>query len=97
MPEKYHVFIKEEARLHIADSYTFYASESYTLAERFLDCLYDVYSYLERSPEMFKTVEKGFLQAPVKVFPYVVIFKIYDFQVVIFSVFHTSQNPKKRL
>lgn len=97
MPKKYRIFIKEEARLDISDSYTFYASKSNALAERFLDYLQDVYLYLERSPEMFKTVEKGFLQAPIKVFPYVILFKIYDFQVVIFRIFHTSQNPKKRL
>lgn len=97
MLKKHHIFIEEEANLDIADAYDFYASKSNLLGERFLDALDDVYAYLEKSPRIFKTVEKGFLQVPLKVFPYVVLFKIYDFQIVIFRVFHTSQNPKNRL
>ncbi|MBC9798474.1 type II toxin-antitoxin system RelE/ParE family toxin [Sinomicrobium weinanense] len=97
MIKGYHIVFKHEALLDISESYDYYVVESKGLTNRFLDCLEDVYNYLISDPRIFRRVEKGFYQVPVKIFPFVILYKIYGNEVVIFRVFHTSRNPVDRV
>jgi hypothetical protein len=55
----------------------------------------DLIYYLETNPYLSKQQYGDIRQAPMKRFPYVVLFRIESKQVFIFSVFNCHQSPKK--
>jgi plasmid stabilization system protein ParE len=51
---------------------------------------------LEAIPESYQKIQKNFRQIIVRNFPYVVVFEILNNEVLVYAVFHTSRNPKKK-
>ena len=58
--------------------------------------LESVYKKIELNPDFFSKAGKGFRQAVLKQFPYVVVYEIKRTRVVVYAVFHTSRNPKQK-
>ena len=44
----------------------------------------------------YAIIDKNYRQIILKTFPYVVVYEIVEEAVVVFAVFHTSQNPIKK-
>jgi len=60
--------------------------------------LYDFYSclgLLDDFPKLFQEEYRHVRGALLSAFPYKVLYSLYKEKVIVFSIFHTSQKPKK--
>lgn len=90
------LIIKEEAKLDIEDAYNWYASKNEKLGESLTRYIDLAFNSIINSPEGFKIINKNKRAIPLKKFPYLVIYEVFDNEIVILAVFHTSPHPKKR-
>lgn len=91
----YQVEFSEEASSEIVEAYSWYEERSEGLGERFFTELDNVIALLKINPWMFPAVYKDFHQAPLQVFPYVIVYMIQKEDVLIQAVFHAKRNPKE--
>ena len=89
--------IKEEARQDILQAAGWYGDKSSDINLKFIQQLELIVKSILNNPKTFKKVYKNFRQAAVKKFPYVIMYEYIGNTIIIFSVFHTSQNPDKKL
>jgi len=94
---KYRLEIKEEARTDIVEAADWYASKVPGLNIRFIEQLEAVIKIILTNPKTYKRVYKSFRQAALKKFPYVVIYGYEIETIIIYSVFHAKQHPKKKV
>jgi hypothetical protein len=66
------------------------------LGERFLFELEKCYDKLELQPTIYAKIDKNFRQIILRTFPYVVVFEIFENEIVVYAIFHTSMNPRKK-
>ena len=92
----YRVFNKPEAESDILQAVKWYESRQLNLGIRFLDHIEKLYSSLEINPYIFPEKYTRVRQAPLKYFPYVVLYKIEGRNVFVLAVFNCHQNPQKK-
>ena len=85
------------ANIDTINAFEFYQTKGENLGEQFLDELDNCYKSIVLNYSTYKLVYKIYRQAVVKKFPFVILYSVDDKAIVITSVFHTSQNPKKKL
>ncbi len=93
----YHEEVKEEAKMDIAGAMSWYASKSKGLDLKFFAEFEEAVKRILQNPFAFKRIYKRFRQTSTKKFPYVIIYEPEGNSVIIYSVFNTWQNPKKKL
>lgn len=93
----YNVSIETEARQELEDSAQWYEERSKGLGGKFIDAFLGVVGYLETRPLVYTTFEGEYRQAVIKVFPFVIVYKVEGNEVRIIAVFHASRNPRKKL
>lgn len=94
---KYSLEIKEAAVADMQDAYDYYEEQKFGLGERFLDI---VETYLERVQNYLRHYQikrKPYREAFIIDFPFVVIYEIEESKIIVYSVFHTSKKPSKKL
>ena len=94
--KKHHLVITEEADFEIISTYKWYEDKLEELGERFLLELDNSFNQIDRNPKSFQIIYKKHRQAILKKFPFVVIYQQIKNEIIIFAVFHTSQDPKKK-
>jgi len=92
----YQLVIKPRAIKMAQVAYEWYDEQQAGLGDLFLDELESHYDRLEEFPLAYSKIKKNFRQAVLHKFPYVIVFEIIKKDVVIYSVFHTSRNPRKK-
>jgi plasmid stabilization system protein ParE len=92
----YNVVIEQRAKLELNNSAQWYEDKSPGLGARFIDAFLAVIDYLEIHAHIFPKIEGEYRQVVMKIFPFVVVFKIVEEEVRIIAVFHTSRNPEKK-
>lgn len=96
MKPKFSVKLEKDARFDLAEAYDWYTGKSEFLAKRFLASIRETIVFLETNPLLFQLAYKSFRQAPVKIFPYLLFYKIINQEVIIYRVFHTKRNPRNK-
>lgn len=94
---KYNLIFRERAINEIQESFDYYENENFGLGDRFKSQLKKELDYILENPKHFKIVRKSFRQTMMSVFPFLIIYKISEENIIIYSVFHTSRNPKEKL
>jgi plasmid stabilization system protein ParE len=89
------VIFTAEADDDIAAAYRWYESREPGLGEEFLRCLEARILMIRRQPKIYRVAVDDFRRAFVRRFPYEIFYEATDKVVVIYSVFHCSQDPKK--
>ena len=92
----YKIVIQPGAEDDIDDAYNWYEDRQGGLGELFLKELAQFYKKLELNPEIFSKATKHYRQAILNRFPFVIVYEITKTEVHVYSVFHTSRNPKER-
>jgi plasmid stabilization system protein ParE len=80
----------------ILEAEAYYGSISDRLGERFMNDLDRTIDLIQQHPNGFQIVAGSFRQAPLDHFPYVVIYQVFEKEIVVFRLFHTSQDPQKK-
>jgi toxin ParE1/3/4 len=92
----YALVLKPRAIEMAKEAYEWYEEQQTGLGDLFLRELERCYDKLESGPALYNKIKKNFRQIILKTFPYVVVFEIDNNDVVIYAVFHTSRNSRKK-
>jgi toxin ParE1/3/4 len=89
------VIYTPEAAEDVAASYNWYESREPGLGEDFLRCVEACVLAIQRQPRMFPVALDDFRRGLIRRFPYEIFYESADDQLIIYSVFHCSQDPEK--
>ncbi|MBN1506831.1 MAG: type II toxin-antitoxin system RelE/ParE family toxin [Sedimentisphaerales bacterium] len=83
------------ARQDIADAFAWYEQQGSGLGLDFLRHVEAVVAEIQRHPAMYPAVLDDYRRALVRRFPYVIFYAVEPERIVVYAVFHCSQNPDK--
>jgi len=86
----------DQARDDITHAVAWYEARRTGLGVQFLSEVLRCVDFIARHPGGFQRVHGGFRQAPLGRFPYVIIYVLFKDAIVVFRVFHASQDPRKK-
>jgi plasmid stabilization system protein ParE len=89
------LIIAPEAQRDIEQAYSWYESQRIGLGEDFLHRVDACIQAICRTPEMHSLVHENYRRGLVRRFPYAVFYEFVNETVIVYCVFHTSQNPEK--
>ena len=75
-------------------TFVWYESQNVGLGNRFLSRIHDVFALIARMPEAYAVLRRGTRAAPVKKFPYVVLYRVETTQIRVIRVVHGRSNRK---
>ncbi len=81
------------------EAYEWYEEKKRGLGEQFLESVRKELEKISEQPHIFsERSKKGFREARMKTFPFLIIYKIYIRKKIIFinSIHHTSKHPRKK-
>jgi plasmid stabilization system protein ParE len=84
------------AETEVNDAFLWYESKSSGLGEKFFEAVENKIKAIKQNPYQFPIGRSGFRKAIVKLYPYIILFKISGEAIIIHSVFHTHLNPNKK-
>jgi plasmid stabilization system protein ParE len=84
-----------EAQQDVEDAYTWYEDRRPGLGEEFFDCVDACIQGICRLPELYAKVHEEYRRALVRRFPYAIFYEYTGGKVIVYSIFHTSQDSKK--
>lgn len=84
-----------EAAEDVAEAYAWYESREPGLGEDFLRALAACIATLQRHPLLYPEAVDEFRRALLRRFPYEIFYEATTNIIVIYSVFHCSQDPQK--
>ena len=91
------IVISRLAESEIEETIEFYESRRKGLGKHFLDYFKGYLKILKTNPELFSIKKSPFFrELPLKKFPFVIVYEIFQNEVIIYSVFNTSRNPTKK-
>jgi plasmid stabilization system protein ParE len=93
----YNVSIEAEARQELEDAAKWYEQRSKGLGVKFVDAFLSVVEYLETHPLVYSKIEGDYRQVNMKVFPFIIVYKVVEAEVRVIAVFHASRDPAKKL
>lgn len=87
-----------KAHAELLEAWEWYEDRQSGLGDRFKQEIYKCISTIEQHPERYPERRKDYREAFVKIFPYLIIYRIHKRKkvIAIVSVFHTRRNPKKK-
>lgn len=88
--------ITEEAKFEIKEAFTFYESRESGLGIYFLENLEERFQTILENPLKYSEKRPPFREALLSKFPYQTIFEVLQERIIVYSVFHTSRNPKNK-
>ena len=89
------VVFTDEAKDDVRESYGWYESREPGLGEEYLRCVEACVQTIQRHPELYPVAVDEFRRALVRRFPFEIFYEVSGNSLVIYSVFHCSQNPQK--
>lgn len=89
------IVLLPEAVADAAEAYQWYEQRGEGLGDRFLKCVGDCIERIQQQPELAERVYLDFRRILVRRFPYVIFYEFEADRIVIYSIFHSSQDPRK--
>lgn len=91
------LIIEPDAQAEIDKAIEWYESRQVGLGLDFLNYLDGYFQTLKNGKALFEIKKKPvFRELPLKRFPYVIIYEEFRNQIIVYSVFNTSQDPIKK-
>lgn len=88
--------VSDAANKEIEIAFFWYESEQENLGIRFLNCLDETINLITNFPFSYPIKIRDYHECYMGIFPFVISCQVKGRKVLIHSVFHTSQNPKKK-
>ena len=89
------LIILPKAEQDVTDSYIWHEAQEVGLGEEFLHCVDACIQSIRQNPQIYQVVHESYRRAVIRRFPYVIFYEYLDNTIIIYSVFHCSQNPQK--
>ena len=94
------IILLQQAELDIEGAHDWYENQSPGLGQEFLRNIEACLFLIKRNPEINRVIYKSFRRGLVRRFPFAIFYEREKNDLVVYAVFHCSQNPvkwKKRL
>lgn len=91
------ILVLREAEEELEGAIRWYEARREGLGNEFLGCVEEILTHIADKPELHEKVKRDYRRVLVRRFPYAVFYE-YDAAtncVTVYSVFHTSRNPRK--
>jgi plasmid stabilization system protein ParE len=78
------------------DSWYWYEQHQVGLGNKFEVAVYNKLEEIQQNPERYPKKRVSYRETKIKKFPFLIIYKFYKEEtlITVFSIFHTSRNPK---
>lgn len=83
------------AEQDMTEAYDWYEGREFGLGSEFLRCVDACFNSIQRNPGLYQIEYETYRRAVVRRFPYVVFYEYNEQEIIIYAVFHCSQNPQK--
>jgi hypothetical protein len=93
----FNIELTDEAKEDAALGVKWYDEQKEGLGDLFIEYLDNTLEKIGNYPTTYKKIYRQVRQAAMQKFPYVILFKIVDKVITVHCIFHTSQNPKKKI
>lgn len=91
------IVVSRLAESEIDETIEFYENRRKGLGKQFLLYFKGYLKILKTNPELFPIKKVPFYrELPLKKFPFVIIYEVFQDKEIVYSVFHTSRNPTKK-
>ncbi len=87
--------IAPEAQRDLEEAYAWYEDRRAGLGEALLSRVDACLQAILRRPNLHEIVHLSYRRALLRRFPYAVYYEVVDSKVIVFGLFHTSQDPRK--
>jgi len=87
--------VRPEAEAELDEAAAWYSERSYGLGAEFVRVVDAALSAISRSPFRFPEVHPPIRRAVLRRFPYAIMFRVTDEEIVVLSVFHSRRDPKR--
>ena len=84
------------ANIDTIEAYEYYEFRQVNLGERFLLELDNCCNSIVLNYSTYKNVHTIYRQAKIKKFPYVILYSVDDWAIIMTAIFNTSRNPDKK-
>lgn len=94
----WNVVLSERAQKELIGSWSWYEDRQTGLGDRFKETIYKKLEQIEKNYDTGPRRTPVYREAIVKVFPYVIIYRVLmeERQIFVHSIFHTRRNPQKK-
>lgn len=86
--------LRPEAESELADAVDWYESRGKGLGAEFLRAVEAAFANVLRNPLAYQAIEESVRRAPVRRFPYSVLYTVSDGEIVVLACFHGRRDPK---
>jgi plasmid stabilization system protein ParE len=86
--------IKENASMDVIEIVDWYDIKQLGLGDRFYKDLLNEFEKIKQNPKLYSFYNKDFKRAILKHFPYLIIFKVTENEIVIYSIIYGGRNPR---
>lgn len=90
------LILKPRAIKMMHDSYKYYESQKLNLGEEFIEEVEKLFLTIKLNPLLFSAIQQPYHQAPLKRFPFVIVYQVIKKDIIVYAVFHTKRNPKRK-
>jgi len=88
--------ISVKARKDVEAAVNWYNAQIPKLGKKFVNEFRDSLGYIQNYPFAFKEFDGVNREVPLKIFPYLIIYEVQEYKIIILGVFNTHQNPTKK-
>lgn len=89
------LILAQEAQQDIEEAYGWFEEQRVGLGEDFLTCVDACIQKICRRPGLYAKIHEEYRRALVRRFPYAIFYEYIGGEVIVYSIFHTSQDPQK--
>ncbi|HUG91950.1 MAG TPA: type II toxin-antitoxin system RelE/ParE family toxin, partial [Planctomycetaceae bacterium] len=88
------IVLRPEAQAEFNEASDWYEQQRLGLGVDFVRCVQHALDLIEELPQMYAQVFEDVRQAPVRRFPYSVLYRVETDQIVVLAVFHGRRDPR---
>jgi plasmid stabilization system protein ParE len=88
------VILRPAAEADLAAAREWYSLQRPGLGDHFLDAATEAAHFIAEHPEAYQVLHRDVRRAPLRHFPYGLLFRVYPNVIVVVAVFHARRDPK---
>jgi len=94
---KYTLILHEKAFREINDAYEYYETAQTSLGDKFKSDIEKCMSQIIQNPQQYRKFKNEIRQVVLRKFPFLIVDEVVKDIIIVYSVFHTSRNPNRKL
>jgi plasmid stabilization system protein ParE len=89
------LIVRPVAAADIDEAFVWYEAQRAGLGDEFLEAVRDAFVTVRDSPRLHAAVHRDVRRSKLRRFPYSLLYRIVEYQVVVMGCFYASRNPRR--